>query len=128
MEAGLPDKEGGASGKREGEEFGILNFECWMLSERSQANDRLGNPSNWPTPFAPVQKLLDEEFSQEQTEGTEVTEKSVAVPESAGKRLSHRFGDAADGRRLKITIQVADGSTESGGQGPSLRAVRAVEG
>jgi hypothetical protein len=32
---------------------------------KSSANDRLGNPSNWPPPLALVQK---EEFSQEETE------------------------------------------------------------
>jgi hypothetical protein len=67
---GNESKRGGAERDAEGD-FGILNFEFWMLNERSQANDPLGNPSNWPTPFAPVPKLLDEEFSQEGTEETE---------------------------------------------------------
>jgi hypothetical protein len=51
------------------EEFGILNLGFWMLNGRRQANDLLANPSNWPTSFVPLQKLLDEEFFTGGNEG-----------------------------------------------------------
>jgi hypothetical protein len=41
------------------------------IRAEKQANERHANPSNWPTPFPPVQKIREKRISQEGTEGHE---------------------------------------------------------